>query len=83
MFFPQEERLAEALTLIERLEAEVARLESEGGEFRTMVLTQDLDLTNIRATKALLDGKVQDLEAKVSEQTSPLSQANLLLLPSV
>eukprot|EP00243_Klebsormidium_subtile_P001665 TRINITY_DN129_c0_g2_i1.p1 TRINITY_DN129_c0_g2~~TRINITY_DN129_c0_g2_i1.p1 ORF type:complete len:1549 (+),score=629.15 TRINITY_DN129_c0_g2_i1:555-4649(+) len=68
----EEKSLAEALSLISRLEEEVARLENEGGEFRTKVLSQDLDLSHIRATKAMLDGRVQDLEAKGEKLSTEL-----------
>ncbi|GAQ86489.1 hypothetical protein KFL_002920060 [Klebsormidium nitens] len=70
----EEKSLQEALSLISRLEDEVARLEAEGGEFRSRVLSQDLDLSHIRATKAMLDGRVQDLEAKGEKLSTELEE---------
>ena len=61
----QDASLAEAISSIEDLEAEVARLEQERGVLQVRNVRTDFDLAHAKATRAILGNKVVDLETQV------------------
>jgi hypothetical protein len=61
----QDASLAEAISSIEDLEAEVARLEQERGVLQVRNIRTDFDLAHAKATRAILGNKVVDLETQV------------------
>jgi hypothetical protein len=67
----QDASLAEAISSIEDLEAEVARLEQERGVLQVRNIRTDFDLAHAKATRAILGNKVVDLETQVRGHLFP------------
>jgi hypothetical protein len=67
----QDAKLAEAISSIEDLEAEVARLEQERGVLQVRNVRTDFDLAHAKATRAILGNKVVDLETQVRGHLFP------------
>lgn len=58
-------KLRAALATNTELEADLKRLEKEGGSLRTQVLMKEFDLTHAHALKGMLSDRVQDLERAI------------------